>query len=648
MDKRKRDFVPPKSFGEYMQNKVRKLDMQFENQFKSDQQVSTLFKGVVIWVDGYTIPSQQELKELMGLHGGDFQIYHSSKVTHIITNNLPDSKIKQLSRSDLIVKPQWIVDSIAASKLLPVQDYLLLPPKGITPLFSKKMPVYEDSGGIGNGDEKSKECGALGTRKEVHIQAPSGRSMSTASGDMKEFMKQYYGASRLHHLSTWRMHFQQITNKSISIPEQRVDQSEDDMRGENRLATLLEDNHNDVVDSHEVDTTCRIICHVDMDCFFASVSLRDKPHLMGLPVVVCHAQTHQESGKSSGEIACASYEARKYGVRNGMWMKEAIKLCPNLVTIPYEFEKYQKTSEQIYQLFAQVTHKIQACSCDEAYLDLSEIKDYTRAVSDLRKAVFETTGCSMSAGIGHNMLLARIATKIAKPNGQYYISQESAQQHINSLSVRDIPGVGWMLGRKLEEIGVKTCQDLVQLQKEHLQKVFGPKTGLMLWNFSRGVDDRPLQLHQERKSVGCEISWGVRFSKEEDAFEFIDQLSREVCERLSEGKLEGKHVTLKLKIRKQDAPVDPPKFLGHGLCDNYSKSCSLPRFIHTQNDIAKECWVMFKNFKTEKQFMIQDVRGVGVSLSKLQEKSAEGRCYKSLERFFLQAHPSVWSNISHV
>jgi len=194
-----------------------------------------------------------------------------------------------------------------------------------------------------------------------------------------------------------------------------------------------------------------MVMHIDMDCFFVSVGLRKRPDLRGLPVAVTHARGNREVDgeqvSSMSEIASCSYEARRKGVKNGMFLGAALKLCPDLQTIPYDFSGYEDVSRHLYDTVAAYTLDIQAVSCDELLVDLSRLckelsMDPLMFASRVRSEVEAVTNCSCSVGLGSNLLLARLALKLAKPAGQAMLRQDQAEQALEKLEVVELPGVG--------------------------------------------------------------------------------------------------------------------------------------------------------------------------------------------------------------
>ncbi|OUM69657.1 hypothetical protein PIROE2DRAFT_57220 [Piromyces sp. E2] len=182
----------------------------------------------------------------------------------------------------------------------------------------------------------------------------------------------------------------------------------------------------------------------------SSVGLISRPELINKPVGVSHS-----SGKNSGsDIASCNYIARSFGVRNGMLIAHAKKMCPNLIVIPYEFENYEKVTNVLYNVLINNSDNIQAVSCDEAYIEIWLPKTGTEEIDILEKAkniraeIKQKTQCNSSIGISTNILLARLATKKAKPDGEFYISPIAPESFIKQFNVSDLPGVGWSIEKK--------------------------------------------------------------------------------------------------------------------------------------------------------------------------------------------------------
>ncbi|CAO3621599.1 unnamed protein product [Mucor fragilis] len=370
----------------------------------------------------------------------------------------------------------------------------------------------------------------------------------------------------------------------------------------------------------------RVVMHVDFDCFFASVGIKDRPSLKDLPVAVSHSKVVSEA--SSSDIASCNYVARSYGVRNGMNVGMAKGLCPSLQVIPYEFEKYKSISKIFYEIIFQYADEMQAVSVDEALLEVgshftqpdehSQEERQETLATQIRDEIRQATGCEASVGVGSNILLARMSTKKAKPAGQFICrSIRDVEELLNSQQVTDLPGVGYAIGDKLKGLNIKVVGDVRNVPLYELQAKLGSKMGQTMYSFSRGIDDRPLITNQQRQSVSAEVNWGVRFEHEENEREFVEGLAKEVAERLQKHNVKGKNITVKILKRKEDA-TEASKNLGHGRVDAFSKSHTLGHFIDDPAIINKHVYLMLKSF----QFSSADIRGLGIHISKLdnQEK----------------------------
>jgi len=219
----------------------------------------------------------------------------------------------------------------------------------------------------------------------------------------------------------------------------------------------------------------RIILHVDMDAFFASVEQRDHPKLKDQPVVV------GGSPEERGVVAAASYEARSFGIRSAMPMSQALRLCPHAVLCPPRMTAYRKVSQQIHDIFRQVTPLIEPVSLDEAYLDITrQTVDYDHAEAIARRIradIREETDLTASVGIGPNKFLAKIASDFDKPDGLFIILPDEVEDFLAPLPVRIIPGVGKRTEERLTELGVVTIADFREKTLGELQGLLGNRLG---------------------------------------------------------------------------------------------------------------------------------------------------------------------------
>ncbi|KAI0136604.1 impB/mucB/samB family protein [Xylariales sp. AK1849] len=434
------------------------------------------------------------------------------------------------------------------------------------------------------------------------LQDPRMRKSSTANPD---FIQQYYSESRLHHLSAWKAELKSRMQKLAAEkgPQARAPKRKPGTR--------------------------RYIMHVDFDSFFCAVSLISAPEYIDKPTVVAHG-----AGIGS-EIASCNYAARKFGVKNGMWMKRGKELCPDLKVLPYDFPAYEEASRLFYESTLEIGGVVQSVSIDEALVDVSlvifeavgskgigadegsiwrEQEKADQIALALRDNIKAKTGCAVSVGIGGSILLAKVALRKAKPAGQFQMKPEDTQGILGELKVDDLPGVAYSIAGKLEEIGVKYVNDIRQVSKERLTTTLGPRTGEKLWEYARGIDFTEVGDQPIRKSVSAEVNWGIRFINQEEAEEFIFNLCKELERRLMNEQVKGKHLTLKIMRRSLDAPLDPAKHLGHGKCDTFNKSTIFGVATHAAQAIGKEAVSLLRSFK----FSPGDLRGLGVQLTKLE------------------------------
>lgn len=216
-------------------------------------------------------------------------------------------------------------------------------------------------------------------------------------------------------------------------------------------------------------------------------------------------------------------------------MNQAVKLCPHLQVLQYDFAQYSAVSEQVYRIIfaaALAGATVQPLSVDEAYLELPRGTDAIRVGSDLRAQIKAETGCAASVGIGFNMLTARLATKSAKPDGLFALTPEILSAHLSNMPVHDLPGVGYKHAKVLKEKGITECKDVWAVPKPILVSWLGDSLGTQVHNYSRGLDDRQLKPVASRKSVGVDINYGIRFSSVNAAEDFLRKLCDELASRL--------------------------------------------------------------------------------------------------------------------
>ena len=288
----------------------------------------------------------------------------------------------------------------------------------------------------------------------------------------------------------------------------------------------------------------RKIIHIDMDAFYASVELKDHPELKDLPVVI-------SSHHPRAVIAAASYPARKFGLRSAMSMSQAKKLCPQVLVIEPNFEKYRAVSTQIHQIFQRYTHIIEPLSLDEAYLDVTEnlknIPSATEVAIQIRHDIFQVTGLTASAGVAPNKFLAKIASDWHKPNGICVIKPSQVQNFIQHLALKKIPGVGKVTQEKLKALQLETLGDLQQMDEAILIQHFG-KYGQQLYLYAQGIDERPVQTERERRQISKETTFYDDLILTE-CHNYWPKLIDQVWASLEKKKLSARGVSAKLKLK---------------------------------------------------------------------------------------------------
>ncbi|WP_171887438.1 DNA polymerase IV [Serratia marcescens] len=294
----------------------------------------------------------------------------------------------------------------------------------------------------------------------------------------------------------------------------------------------------------------RKIIHVDMDCFFAAVEMRDDPSLRDIPLAI------GGSADRRGVISTANYPARRYGVHSAMSTVMALKLCPHLTLLPGRMAAYKEASLHIREIFARYTPLIEPLSLDEAYLDVTDSPQCngsaTLIAQEIRQAIADELNLTASAGVAPIKFLAKIASEMNKPNGQYVITPAQVPAFLQQLPLSKIPGVGKVTAKRLEEVGLITCADVQQYDLAQLLKRFG-KFGRVLWERCQGIDRREISSERLRKSVGVERTLAEDIHDWEDCETLIiDKLYPELEMRLRKVKPDLHIARQGVKLKFQD------------------------------------------------------------------------------------------------
>lgn len=285
----------------------------------------------------------------------------------------------------------------------------------------------------------------------------------------------------------------------------------------------------------------RTILHFDIDAFFASVEVLENPALLGRPVVVGGI------GKR-GVVATASYEARAFGIHSAMSTQTARRLCPQAIFISGKFEVYKKYSERVFSILSEFSPLYEKVSIDEAYVDLTAYEGDPRQLAlELKERVKAETGLTISMGISYNKFLAKLASDWKKPNGFFEITEAEAYEFLSCLPVIKIHGLGKKSAEKLSQVGIYKVSELQKMPIEHLSYFLGHSWAEEIYQRIRGIDNRPLVTHYERKSYGKETTFIEDVTDPQVLRGVVDGYAYKILEALRNKDLSAQTVTIKAK-----------------------------------------------------------------------------------------------------
>lgn len=338
------------------------------------------------------------------------------------------------------------------------------------------------------------------------------------------------------------------------------------------------------------------ILHIDMDAFYASVEIQDNPRLKGRPVIVGGTDDH-------GVVTTANYEARKFGVHSAMPIFMAKNLCPKGIFLPVRMKRYKEVSWQVFKILYDITDLVEPVSIDEAYIDISHIDmDALNVAYMIKEKVLQKTGLTLSIGISYNKFLAKIASDWNKPNGIKVISHDMIPEILLPLPVKSVHGIGPKSAERLNNIGIYTIGDLLNLSEDFLVDLFG-KWGNDIYNRIRGIDNRKINTERERKSLGTETTFSQVTMDKEILRSYLYDFSIEIADSLSVNKIQGKTITLKIKY--EDFKVR-------------TKSKTLLNDIYLANDIYETGISLLDEIKLHK-----NIRLIGLTISNLSSTEME-------------------------
>ena len=278
------------------------------------------------------------------------------------------------------------------------------------------------------------------------------------------------------------------------------------------------------------DARTRKIIHIDCDCFYAAIEMRDDPSLANRPIAVGGLAERR------GVIATCNYEARAYGVRSAMASGHARKLCPDLLILRPRMEAYREASREIHGIFRTYTDLIEPLSLDEAFLDVTGCEHFsgsaTRIAQDIRRRVWQQLRITVSAGVAPNKFLAKIASDWNKPDGLFVITPGQVDDFVRELPVSRLHGVGRVTADKLNKRGIHTCADLRGWKRLELVRDFG-SFGERLWNLAHGIDERPVQVDSRRQSVSVENTYERDLPDLAACLEQLPELLEQLTKRMA-------------------------------------------------------------------------------------------------------------------
>lgn len=355
--------------------------------------------------------------------------------------------------------------------------------------------------------------------------------------------------------------------------------------------------------------TERKIIHIDMDAFYASVEQRDHPELRGKPLAVGHAEER-------GVVAAASYEARRYGVRSAMSSQKAKRLCPELIFVSGRMEVYKAVSRQIHEILHTYTDQIEPLSLDEAFLDVTDNKLHIGLAVDIAKEIKQRIRDELrliaSAGISYNKFLAKIASDYRKPDGLCTIHPAQALAFIDRLPVESFWGVGPVTAGKMHALGIHNGAQLRTCSLEMLVRHFG-KAGTIYYDFSRGVDNRPVEAERIRKSVGCERTLEKDISLTSSVIIELYHVATELVGRLARSRFKGNTLTLKIKFH-----------------DFTQKTRSIT--VHHELTVLADILPLAKQLLKDIEYTEHPIRLIGLSVSNPWEEEEEKKAAREWEQ----------------
>lgn len=339
----------------------------------------------------------------------------------------------------------------------------------------------------------------------------------------------------------------------------------------------------------------RVIAHIDMNCFYASVEEKYNPELRGKPLAIAGTVKTRH-----GIIVTSNYEARKLGVKTTMRVGDARKICPNIKFLQPDMEKYQKESKLIFDLIREYTTKVEVVSVDEAYIDLSEFEEPIRVIATIQRRIYKQLGMPSSVGVSYNKFFAKMGSDLKKPLGFTIINKKNYESILWDMDISEMHGCGKSASKKLKKMGISTIGDLANANEVVLHSLLGIQ-GLRLKKCANGEDNRELKYTVERKSVGNSKTFSEDLVEEVEIKNQLKKLSEKVSNRAKSRNYVGNNISI--IIRSSDFK-------------NITRSKKIPEYIDSTVDIYNNALeLILDNYD-----FTYPIRLLGVSLNDIKKK----------------------------
>ncbi len=347
----------------------------------------------------------------------------------------------------------------------------------------------------------------------------------------------------------------------------------------------------------------RYIIHADLDCFFASVEIRDNPNLRGKPVII---GADPKRGNGRGVVSTCSYEAREFGLHSAMPISKAYKLCPHGIYLRPNGKKYSKASEEVMKILESFAGKFQKVSIDEAYLDVSDrcesLRDVRSFAKKIKNQIEKKVGITCSIGISNSKSIAKIASDENKPNGICIVPPQQIKAFLSPMPITRIPGIGKKTKKIYYKQGIRKVGDLINIPLYEMLDLFGNHSK-KIWRIINGLDKRKVnELHKKRKSVSKERTFSEDTRDYNLILSTLEQLNEKIHEKLIQKKITYRTVTLKIRFEN---------------FQTYTRSKSINYPICDQNKTLDIVLNLYKEFSESNK----KIRLIGIRLSTFERTS---------------------------